>query len=346
MNVVIITTVNTVECLYKIKEYCPGWVPIVAGDLKTPHERNKQICSEVGGIYLDPRTQMKLGFTHAAAVPWNCYARKNIAYLYALKEGAQLFYITDDDNSPLNDWSDHVDFSPKDYEVVTSDTGWYNCYEGSFTNGAGAITPRGYPWWLIGNQNGYRRKKASAKVGVIAGLPLGSPDVDAVTRMIKNPEVQQYPATDVVLEKGTMCPYDTQNTIIVRELIPANMLWSYSVIEENGKGWRRFDDIIAGYIGQVIAWKYGYRVRFGRPFCYQQRNPHDTLQDLLVEIDGMQYQKQMLDLISNIELTGNSVAEDLRIFVYAMLEAIPTLPKSLKVYVDTWIDDLHSIGMC
>ena len=346
MKAVILSTIYVAEGLYKIKEYCPGWVPIVAGDLKTPHDANKQICREVGGLYPDPQTQMKLGFLHAAAIPWNCYARKNIAYLFALKEGAELLYTVDDDNVPLEDWAEHIRIGPQDCTIINSESGWYDCYEGAKTEDGCSITPRGYPWWLIGNKQKYSARKGVENVGIIAGLPLGSPDVDAATRMVKNPTVLSYPAENVVLDKGTMCPYDTQNTIIVRELMPANMLWSHSFVEPYSCGWRRFDDIIAGYIGQVIAWKYGYRVRYGRPFAFQKRNPHNNLSDLLAEIDGMRFQQQLIKTILEAKPAGDCPAEDFRLIAYALLDAIVELPRCIRTYVDTWVSDIASLGLC
>ncbi|KAF0121553.1 MAG: hypothetical protein FD151_1189, partial [bacterium] len=306
MKAIVITTINVIENLRIIHERCPGWTPIIVGDLKTPHDVNRQICKEVDGIYLDPETQMKLGFTHAAAIPWNCYGRKNIGYLYALKEGARVFFLTDDDNVPVRDWADHIKFGRQQTIVISSKNGWYNCYEGADTGSCEQITPRGYPTWLIGDKNEYNERQEEVNIGIIAGLHLGSPDVDAVTRLVKYPNVRSYPEREVTLNERVMCPYDSQNTIIIRELMPANMLWSYPQ-----SGWTRYDDIFAGYVGQVIAWKYGHRVRFGRPFAMQERNPHDILIDLSQEINGMQIQRQFIEALLKVDLCGKSPAEDL-----------------------------------
>lgn len=347
MKVAILTTIREATCLYAIKEKCPGWMPIVAGDLNSPHEANRRICKETGGIYLDPVTQMKLGFTHAAAIPWNCYARKNVAYLFALKEGAQEFYITDDDNVPVQAWDEHVTLGVAvDADVISSDDGWYNCYEGAECGSAGRITPRGFPVWLILEQQKLTRRRDKVKIGVIAGLHLGIPDVDAMTRMVKNPVVSSYPQKDIVLDQGTMCPYDSQNTFITRELMPANMLWSIPAGRSERRGGTRFDDIWAGYVGQVIAWKYGYRVRFGRPFVHQDRNPHDLMQDLWLEIEGMTFQKDFFDTLHAITLTGKTPAQDLRIIVQTMVERFPSLfPRAMVMYVQTWIADLQEMGI-
>ncbi|MFA4909458.1 MAG: hypothetical protein WC649_00200 [Desulfobacteria bacterium] len=340
MKAIVITTINVIENLHIIHERCPGWIPIIVGDLKTPHDANRQICKEVDGIYLDPETQMKLGFTHAAAIPWNCYGRKNIGYLFALKEGARLLFLTDDDNVPVKDWTDHIRFGVQQATVVSSNNGWYNCYCGADAGDAGNINPRGYPTWLITEKNEYRKRQEEADIGVIAGLHLGSPDVDAVTRLVKDPYVSAYQEKEVTTDIGTMCPYDSQNTIIMRELMPANMLWSYP-----NSGWTRYDDIFAGYVGQVIAWKYGYRVRFGRPFVVQERNPHDILKDLIQEMNGMKVQRKFFEVLRNVNLNGKSPAEDLHILIYELLNKIPELPRWLKNHVDTWTSDLRTIGL-
>jgi hypothetical protein len=339
MKAIIITTINEIENLYQIHERCPDWVPIIVGDMKTPHDINRRICKETGSIYLDPETQMKLGFTHAAAIPWNCYGRKNIGYLFAYKEGAQLFFLTDDDNVPVLDWNQHINFGLQEIPVIKSASGWYNCYEGADAGEAGRIAPRGYAAWLLSERQNHEERQRKVNIGVIAGLHLGSPDVDAVTRIVKNPYVISYPEREVAPEHGIMCPYDSQNTIITRELMPANMLWSYP-----GTGWTRYDDIYAGYVGQVIAWKYGYHVRYGRPFVVQKRNPHNLLLDLKLEMEAMIGQRKFIETLLSIKLTGDTPADDLQIIVHGLLDAIPELPRWFGVHVDTWVYDLKAMG--
>jgi hypothetical protein len=157
--------------------------------------------------------------------------------------------------------------------------------------------------------------------------------------------VTGYPARDVALAAGTLCPYDSQNTVIVRELMPANMLWSFSPREPATRGWARFDDILAGYAGQVVAWRHGWQVRFGRPFVHQERNPHDLLDDLLLEVDGMRAQRAVLDALRAAPLAGRSPAEDLGIAVDAVLAAVPAVPRVIGTYVRTWLADLARLGV-
>ena len=97
-------------------------------------------------------------------------------------------------------------------------------------------------------------------------------------------------------------------------------------------------------LGTVIAWKYGYHVRYGRPFVVQKRNPHDLLLDLKFEIEAMIAQRKFIETLLSIKLIGDTPADDLRIIVHGLLDAIPELPRWFRVHVDTWVYDLKAMG--
>jgi hypothetical protein len=161
-----------------------------------------------------------------------------------------------------------------------------------------------------------------------------------MTRILLNPTVNKYEDRDVALEPGTMCPYNSQNTFISREMMPANMLWSCPHTE-----YYRYDDIFAGYVGQVIAWHHGKNIKFGHPLLRQDRNAHDLTKDLRSEIGGMECQRDFFSVLKSTKLTGSRVCENLRQIVYAELANNPGLPVTLKAQVDTWCTDLEKIGL-
>ncbi len=68
---------------------------IVIGDVPSPKDFRLEGCSFYG---LDE--QRETGFRFAEACPTRHYARKNIGYLVALREGAGVIVETDDDNFP------------------------------------------------------------------------------------------------------------------------------------------------------------------------------------------------------------------------------------------------------
>lgn len=337
MKAIVLTTINVPNNILEFAEKADSeWLPIVVGDLKTPHDEVEKICQATHGVYLSPEKQMTLGFSHASAIPWNCYDRKNIGYLFALREGAEIIYSIDDDNYPPDHWDSYVRLGRQRVEVVSSDSEWWNCC----SLGDAKITPRGYPIWLLHEEPNYQFTEKEVDVAVQVGLWLGDPDVDAMTRLICNPVVTSYIDKDVALEIGTMCPYNSQNTFISREAVPAHMLWSGAKTS-----FYRYDDIFAGYVAQVICWHYGKTVKFGRPFLRQSRNPHDHLKDLKSEIGGMECQRDFCSILRSMEFGDCREGDNLREIVYAVVDKIPQLPANLKMQVDTWCADLEKIGL-
>lgn len=338
MKAIVLTTINVPKNVPEFIKKAGGndWIAVVVGDLKTPHDEVEKICRKSHSIYLSPEKQMTLGFSHANALPWNCYDRKNLGYLFALREGAELIYSTDDDNFPLDHWDSYLKLGKQRAEVVSSNSGWWN----NCSLGDAKITPRGYPVWLIQEKPEYLFTKKEVDIAVQVGLWLGDPDIDAMTRIVSNPVVRKYQEKDIALDAGTMCPYNSQNTFISREFMPAHMLWCCAKTE-----FYRYDDIFTGYVAQAITQHYGKTTKFGRPFLRQDRNAHDLVKDLRSEIGGMECQRDFFSVLQSTALTGTSVCDNLRRIVYAELEKIPKLPRDLKTQVDTWCADLEKIGV-
>jgi hypothetical protein len=332
-KIIIITTINVPNNLYDFRKLDrqKSWDYLVVGDKKTNHNEVSRICREVHGEYLSPDDQDKFGFLHSSALGWNCIERKNIGYLYALKEHYDIVGTIDDDNYPTDGWFESISLGPQQSDVISSDNGWFNPAE--FANPPYKL--RGFPIANFHTQPKTSIKTESVTVGVQAGLVVGDPDIDAISRIVNNPTITSYSKLDFCLDKGTMCPYNTQNTILDSFILPANMMWP-----DCG----RYSDIFASYVGQVIAWKYGFLVKHGNPLAHQERNEHNLLLDLEQEILGMKVQESFFRALRDIELTGQSPADDLQILVHGIVDRIPQIPRTLKRYVDTWTSDIKKIG--
>ena len=72
------------------------WQFIVAGDEKSPTDFQLEGCS-----FLSLKTQKGLPFRFASKCLIKSYTRKNIGYLTAIQNGAEVIVETDDDNHPL-----------------------------------------------------------------------------------------------------------------------------------------------------------------------------------------------------------------------------------------------------
>src|SRR5271157_1374206 len=107
MKAIIITTIN--GCTPAVQKYTEekfaDWQLIVVGDNKTP-----SIKPSGNLTFLSVQDQEKLGYKIIGKTPYNQYCRKNIGYLYAIKNGAELIYETDDDNIPYDNWKMPIDF--------------------------------------------------------------------------------------------------------------------------------------------------------------------------------------------------------------------------------------------
>jgi hypothetical protein len=179
---------------------------------------------------------------------------------------------------------------------------------------------------------------AGARVGVAAGLVIGDPDCDAVTRMERRPDVGSVHilgSTGVVDDPDTWTVFNSQNNAVIRELIP-----SWFMMPDVG----RMDDIYASLIVQRVARERGYHVHFGPPFTYQQRNEHNLVTDLRKEIDGMENVRKIADVLDMIELDGESVIGDTQI-IYATLHGDSLIPDKAHAAAQTWLDDCAGLGL-
>ena len=87
-----------------------------------------------------------------------------------------------------------------------------------------------------------------------------------------------HPVGQLRAGPGTWSPFNSQNTALHRDVIPA-----YFLSPRTG----RYDDIWASYVVDAIAGHLGDLIAFGHPLVRQERNPHDLWRDLDQERPGM-----------------------------------------------------------
>ena len=271
----------------------------VVGDNKTP-ESCGNLCKTVTNkgmetIYLDIATQDEWGERckdFYTRIPYNNETRRNIGYLHALEDGCDILISIDDDNFPTED--DLVGFHKNtgrtwDGKLLSEETGFHNICEYLEIKPDRQVFPRGFPFRLRGlpNQNLFETVDRPVKIGVTAGLWLSDPDIDATTWLNGKVEGVAYKGEDVqVLKQSTWSPVNTQNTSVIRELIPAYLCipmgWAVP-----GGNIQRYGDIWGGYFLQALMKGTEYHVAFGKPIVDHRRNPHDYVDDLRFEYWGM-----------------------------------------------------------
>ncbi len=314
MKIAVITT--TINIPYLLNEYASnfkkfGWndvIFVIAGDKKTPVEiidfcKTLESTYSYKTFYLDLVEQEKINTELYNYIPFNCIQRRNFAVLFAYNLNSDIIITIDDDNLVgEEDYLKHHSIVGNIVELkhISTDHGWYNVCETLEEEKNRHFFHRGYPINQRKSTNVNISTKQS-KIIVNAGLWTKSPDTDAISWLnfgeLNVTKFKESFGKKFALSESTWCPFNTQNTAIAREAIPAFFL---------NPSQKRYDDIWASFIVKKIADHLGHSVSYGYPIVVQQRNPHDTIKDLKDEIDGMERTPAFISELRNIELTGNN----------------------------------------
>lgn len=300
---------------------------IVVGDKKTPKNWHLKDAN-----YISIEDQLSSNYKLSTKLPFNHYCRKMLGYLEAINMGAKYIIDTDDDNIPYDDWSFPSFVGP--FETIKENMGFVNIYQ-LFTEKK--IWPRGLPLKYI-NQNREFKKNISVKekkIGIWQALANDDPDVDAIYRLTSNQSCYFNDRPPIVLESGTICPFNTQNTIIRSEIFSLLYLPTFVTF--------RFTDILRSLIAQPILWLYNYSIGFTKATVIQKRNPHDYMKDFISEIPMYQHCEKI------IELTEKSISKDKSIqnnlhSAYNELNRADIITTAEMQTLDAWLLDLNNLN--
>ena len=335
------TTINVPHAIAAFRACEPATRFYVAGDLKTPSEA-RDFCVDQGCDYLSPAKQKSLGYKCSEPIGFSSIARRNIALLEALKDGAEAVYFWDDDNLLV---------SPQHFHHIGR--ALFSSYPGPIKfNGLQATSPSN--WFDVGQlldpiapHRGFPHVKrgettfvsaVGRRVGVAAGICLGDPDISAVSRIANAPIVHRVSellrAGIVVDPTTTWTVFNSQNTAIIRELAPA-----FFMVPQ----WGRYDDIFASLMVQRLMRERGLVTHFGQPFVWQQRNAHDLLRDLRAEQFGAERILDFTDWLDGFIFTGKeAVADCMRVMFTNLPDWMPERGK-IQEMVLAWCDDCDSV---
>lgn len=319
-NYCVITTINpptkAIEKLYELF----GKSLIVVGDRKTPADWKYK------DVQFILRFQPEKEWCHGYA-PANHYARKNLGYLEAMRQGAELIYDTDDDNCPNGNWQFR---QYRDVAEMACPEGWYNVYQ-CFTSKK--IWPRGFSLKHLNRvvNNTFLNTKISS---IQQGLADGEPDVDAIYRLTIPGENTFSILKSVHLERNTWCPFNSQSTWWFPNAFPLMYLPVNASF--------RMTDIWRSFVAQRCLWEIGEGVTFHSPSeVYQDRNEHDLLADFKDEIPGYLHNEYIVEILSALELTG-SICDNMLTCYQAIVDK-DILPEEEIRSLKKWIKDYNNI---
>ena len=147
----------------------------VIGDVPSPADFASMDANSSASSISGKRT-----WKQAKIVPERHYARKNIGYLLAMREGAEVLVETDDDNFPLETfWDTRIRRRSAAYNAGS---GWVNVYR-YFSHLP--IWPRGLPLDAIHTESSHWDELSitDCDCPVQQGLADENPDVDAIYRL-------------------------------------------------------------------------------------------------------------------------------------------------------------------
>ena len=302
-----------------------GFNFVLVGDTKSPAGFQLE-----GGRFLDIATQMETGFDFAAACPTSHYARKNIGYLEAIRNGADVIVETDDDNLPRPPF-----FAPRQRlrtVVVAEGGGWINAYR-YFTEAH--IWPRGFPLAAVKTepQPFETLPVMAVDCPIQQGLADENPDVDALYRLLLPLPQRFRNDRSVALGRGAWCPFNSQNTSWWRESFSLLYLPAYCSF--------RMTDIWRSFVAQRIAWENGWHILFHEPTVWQERNEHNLMRDFADEIPGYLHAGRIGETLEALSLRPGveAIPDNLR-HCYRALGDLGVVGAGESELLEAWLADL------
>lgn len=298
---------------------------VVIGDVPSPADFQLEGCDFYG---LD--AQYESGFRVARQCPTRHYARKNLGYLIAIREGATVIVETDDDNLPREDfWTERQrEVSAPSLEAA----GWVNVYR-YFTEAN--IWPRGLPLDRVRERvPAFESLKVKdLDCPIQQGLADENPDVDAIYRLVE--ELPQSFRRDrrVALGAGAWCPFNSQNTTWWADAFPLLYLPAYCSF--------RMTDIWRSFVAQRIGWEQGWGVLFHEPTVWQERNEHNLMRDFRDEVPGYLHNSAIGEALAGLKLAPGveRLGENLLVCYERLVEMSLVGPEELPLLA-AWLEDL------
>lgn len=205
---------------------------IVLGDQQGPANYGVPGCD-----FYSFHRQGSLPFTLAVRLPVNHYARKTLGYLLAARLGAECIYETDADNTPAVGWTMRQRFVPVQ---LAAPRAWLNVFR-LFSKDF--LWPRGFPLDELRNPESFAHDSAlpltRMDAAIQQGLSDGSPDVDAIWRLVQDKPVQFDTGPSVLLPRDTWCPFNSQSTWWWPIAYPLMYMPSFCSVRETDI-WRSF----------------------------------------------------------------------------------------------------------
>jgi STELLO glycosyltransferase-like protein len=328
---IVLTTINPpTDPVIDLQKGYTDWRLVVVGDNKTPSDW------KLGDVdFFSIADQRRSPFSLARVLPQNHYCRKNIGYLVAISGGAVRIAETDDDNTPRA-WS----IAEADQGVrapLISGPEWYNVYT-AFTEER--IWPRGFPLEHLLSEDSHevyaRAQISEARCPVQQFLAEGDPDVDALYRLTVGKVDHEFRAGTLILDRGTMVPFNSQSTLWFEDAFTYMYLPSFVPF--------RMTDIWRSFVAQVCLWAHDFRLAYHGRGVHQDRNEHNLMNDFKDELQGYCRNIEIGEVLRSLDLSPSLQDSGSNLLTcYKALEKLGIVPSKEIPLVEAWVQDLADI---
>lgn len=323
-----------------------GWCTVVVGDLKGPQRGEYQVAPSVVHLSADDQRDMANQWGTVKQLPWRSFGRKNLGYIYAAAQGAEIILDIDDDNTPLKGGAESVaDMWAGAFVEARSVSGapFANVYPLFAKNDSANLWPRGYPLQGIQEEpmpqsfSIAQARLPTSSVGVVQSLASGNPDVDAIYRLTGELPVAFEERLPAVLQPGTMSPFNAQATFWHRAAFPA-MLLPTTV---HG----RVADIWRSLIAQPLLWSGNMTLAFSSPkVSVGARNEHVLMADFEAEWPLYYKSNGLLRYLDELKREPGQALSELLFEIYVQLYEHGILELGDVALAEAWIGDMLSLG--
>jgi len=300
------------------------------GDRKSPPGFALDGCR-----YFDLAAQGACGLAYATVAPVGHYARKNLGYLLAIRDGATVIQETDDDNLPEPAFFVPRDRRPRAQRLGAA--GWVNVYA-YFSDTR--IWPRGLPLDAVAAVPAAWDGLVDGVVDcpIQQGLADDNPDVDAIYRLVLPLPHRFRRDRRVALGAGAACPFNSQNTLWWRD--------AFALLYLPARCSFRMTDIWRSFVAQRIAWANGWDVLFHEPTVVQARNAHDLMRDFADEVPGYLHNRRIMETLNALELAPgrDAIAANLRRCWGALVD-LGVVGADELVLLDAWLSDCDRLAV-
>ena len=307
---------------------------IVVGDNKTPNDWDHKDCD-----FISIEVQKKETFKISGHLPENHYTRKNIGYLYALRNGASMIIDTDDDNFPYPEkWLELYESKSENLFLKDEKNLTYKNVYTYFSESKQPFWPRGFPLSKISLEKAVIKPdellpaKDNDLIGLWQCMVDGDPDIDAIHRLIFKESPTFLSNPPILYGKKNLCSFNSQNTLwMQRSIFP--LLYLPATVSF------RFTDILRSYVAQLILNRSKIYFGFYPSTSFQERNDHNLMLDFESEISMYQRTEEIVSAIDLSLIDQCSISDNL-LNAYSSLEKIGIVESLELQLIDCWLDDI------